>query len=226
MINRRVILNFHGLGDIPKNIDNSERPYWISIDKFEKIIDHVMLRKRLGHDIKITFDDGNHSDISIAVPCLRDRGLTAKFFLLTGRIESKGYLSKEDIKLLIDNDMEVGLHWRDHLDWRNLATDALNVQIPKAQIELSCLTGYSVRDLSIPFGAYNRRVMSFLSRMNFQTIFTSDGGFARQGAQVQPRFTIQADTEMDEIIRLLDGETNIRESLNRKFKYFVKRYVV
>lgn len=226
MINRRVILNFHGLGNMPEGIDNSEKPYWISIKKFESIVDHVVLRKRSGHDIKITFDDGNYSDIEFAVPCLRERGLTATFFLLTGRLESKNYISKEDIKFLVNHGMGVGLHGRNHLDWRKLDVELLDIEIPKAQRELSGLAGYPIRDVSIPFGAYNRRVMSYLSRIDFENIFTSDGGAARRGAQVQSRFTIREDTEMDEILRLLDGVITIRESVNRKLRCFVKRYVV
>lgn len=226
MTDRRAVLNFHGLGKIPDHVELDERPYWVPVPQFEQILDEVALRRAQGQDVEITFDDGNWTDLEIATPCLRDRRLTAAFFVLAGRLERDGYLTVTDICTLLDMGMKIGLHGRDHVDWRRLDAKGLDVEIPQARSLLSDITRKPVSTVSIPFGAYNRRVMSFLTRMDFDTIFTSDGGLARQGAQVQPRLTIRADTEMDDIRNLLDGAIRTRESMRRGVKCFLKRYII
>lgn len=226
MADRRPVLNFHGLGKIPDHVEFDERPYWVSVSGFEQILDEVAICRAGGQDVKITFDDGNRTDLEVAAPYLRDRGLTATFFVLTGRLERDEYLTAADIRSLLDMGMNIGLHGRDHVDWRRLDADGLKEEIPKARMLLSDITRKPVNTVSIPFGAYNRRVMSFLARMNFDTIFTSDGGLARQGAQVQPRLTIREDTQMDDIRNLLDGAIRTRESLRCGMKRLLKRYLI
>lgn len=226
MYDRKTVLNFHGLGAIPDYVGFDERPYWVPVPKFEEILDEVAIRRAWGQDVEITFDDGNRTDLKIAAPYLCDRKLTAAFFVLTGRLEREGYLTVRDICALLDMGMDIGLHGRDHVDWRRLDAEALKVEIPQARMVLSDIMRKPVSMVSIPFGAYNRRVMSLLARMDFDTIFTSDGGRARQGAQVQPRLTIRADTDVDNIRNLLDGAIRTRESIRRGVKRFLKRYVI
>jgi len=141
-------------------------------------------------------------------------------------LDMKGYLAAPDIRTLLASGMRIGLHGRDHVDWRYLNNQRLAAEIPQAREVLSDITEMPVRTVSIPFGAYNRRVMSFLARMNFDTIFTSDGGAARQGTQVQPRLTIRTDTDMEDIRSLLDGVISPRERMQRGVKRFLKRYVI
>jgi len=226
MANRNAILNFHGLGGIPDYAVFDERPYWISVPRFEEILDEITICRASGQTVEITFDDGNRTDLDIAVPYLRDRGLTATFFVLTGRLERDGYLAAVDIRSLLDMGMSVGLHGYHHVDWRRLDAAGLHEEIPQARVVLSEIMRKHVGTVSVPFGAYNRRVMSFLSRMDFDTIFTSDGGLARQGARVRPRVTIRTDTDMDDIRKLLAGAVSTRESLQRGVKSFLKRYVI
>src|SRR6056297_735130 len=123
MVDRIPVLNFHGLGRIPDHVEADERPYWISVTSFEQILDEVIIRRAWGQDVRITFDDGNRTDLEIAAPYLRDRALTATFFVLTGRLKKDGYLMPLDLHSLLDMGMNIGLHGRDHVDWRLLEAD-------------------------------------------------------------------------------------------------------
>ena len=77
-----------------------EADYWIGVDRFLDVLDRIS-----GHPDRerlfITFDDGNISDLAIAVPELQRRGLRAEFFVLTGRIGQPGSLDADDIRALI-----------------------------------------------------------------------------------------------------------------------------
>jgi peptidoglycan/xylan/chitin deacetylase (PgdA/CDA1 family) len=89
---QELILNFHGLGEPPDTIGAAERDVWVPMQWLEAILDAA---PREG--VVLTFDDGNVSDVQAVLPALTDRKLAARFFPLTGRIGTAGYLSAEDI---------------------------------------------------------------------------------------------------------------------------------
>ena len=117
----RFVLNFHGLGSVPNTV--ARRAAVVVRDG------SVRLSTRLGHvltqstdlRIEITFDDGNASDTEVALPLLRDRDLTASFFVCAGRIGEDGYLDAAAIRELAAAGMGIGSHGWSHVDWR--ATD-------------------------------------------------------------------------------------------------------
>ena len=74
-----LILNFHGIGGASREFEQGEQPYWLEVDAFTKILDVVA---QAPSQVMITFDDGNASDVLIAAPELRKRGLKAHFFVL------------------------------------------------------------------------------------------------------------------------------------------------
>ena len=87
-----LILNFHGLGEPPRWVTDGEREVWVPVDWLEAIIDAP-----LSDGVRLTFDDGNASDVHQALPVLTERGIAGQFFPLTGRIGHAGYLGAEDI---------------------------------------------------------------------------------------------------------------------------------
>ena len=51
------IVNFHGIGMPPRELEPGEAGVWIGIDRFEEMLDTIEAGKR-GGDVAITFDDG------------------------------------------------------------------------------------------------------------------------------------------------------------------------
>ena len=81
-----TILTFHAVGVPTSDTDPAEYPYWVQPDVFRETLEVLVGRR----DVRLTFDDGNISDASIALPALLERGLTADFFVLAGRLGDKG----------------------------------------------------------------------------------------------------------------------------------------
>ena len=50
--------------------------------------------------MRLSFDDGNSSDVEIALPALRERGLPRRFFVVAGRLDRPGSLSRDDVREL------------------------------------------------------------------------------------------------------------------------------
>ena len=206
MPQRELILNFHGIGVPHRGVDPEERKVWMSRENFTTWLDHINTsRKVQPTPISITFDDGNASDVKIALPELCKRSLTATFFLCAGRLQSEEYLDRAAVRELLDAGMEVGSHGMHHRDWRTLDARALEEEIGTARRMLEDTCGRGIAAVATPFGSYNRRVLKQLRAEGFARVYTSDRGLARQHAWLKPRNTLGASSTQDDLARLLVG---------------------
>jgi peptidoglycan/xylan/chitin deacetylase (PgdA/CDA1 family) len=185
---RELILNFHGLGMPHSGVGADEEPFWLSRRTFVAMIDRIaFMGEDAGAPTSITFDDGNASDATIALPELVKRGLTATFFVCADRIGLPHYLDRSAIDDLLQAGMAIGSHGMRHCDWRKLDDGALDEEISGARARLADVCGKPVQMASIPFGSYDRRVLARLRREDLDCVHTSDGGLARSGAWLKPR---------------------------------------
>ena len=93
---RELILNFHGLGTPHSGVGADEEPFWLPRRTFVAMIDRIaFMGEDAGAPTSITFDDGNASDATIALPELVKRGLTATFFVCADRIGMPHYLDRQ-----------------------------------------------------------------------------------------------------------------------------------
>src|SRR5690349_5004764 len=87
---------FHGIGRPARLLEPGEDAYWISADTYHRILDSIAPRS----DVRLSFDDGNISDVEIGLPGLLERGLTATFFPLVGRLDQPGSLGHDHVREL------------------------------------------------------------------------------------------------------------------------------
>ncbi|MET8000780.1 polysaccharide deacetylase family protein [Nonomuraea glycinis] len=194
-------LTVHGIGEAARGLDPGEDGTWVSVAQFERVMDAVAGRP----DVRITFDDGNASDVEIALPRLVERGLRAEFFVLAGLLGEPGRLDSTGVRELLRAGMRVGSHGWAHRDWRTLDAAQAAEELSAAHHLLGQLIGEPVSRVAIPFGSYDRRVLSRLRRAGVTRAYTSDGGRARPDAWLQPRNSLKRDLDSGWIIRVLAG---------------------
>jgi peptidoglycan/xylan/chitin deacetylase (PgdA/CDA1 family) len=182
---QELILTFHGLGEPPDTITDSERTVWVALEWLEAILDALP-----GTGVTLAFDDGNASDLRLALPALAERGITARFFPLTGRIDTPGYLSASDILELARAGMRIGSHGCDHRAWRTLTDSELHEELTVSKRTLAEIVGADVEEAACPFGSYDRRVLRALRDAGYRAAFTSDGGTGKAGSWPTPRTTV------------------------------------
>jgi peptidoglycan/xylan/chitin deacetylase (PgdA/CDA1 family) len=194
-----VNVTVHGIGSRPtRPLEDGEDKVWISVDQFEGLLDAAIERP----DVTVTFDDGNRSDLEIGLPKLQERGLTGRFYVLAGLLGEPGRLDASDVRELHDAGMFIGSHGWAHRDWRTLdwgPAGAVEVEeeMVQARKHLERLTGSDVSEVAVPFGSYDRHVVRTLRRTGVTRVYTSDGGWARNGAWLQARTSIRADDGPD-----------------------------
>ena len=221
-----MILNFHGIGEprqAARSLGQGEADYWISVDTFRVIMDRIAEAISSGQSVGITFDDGNRSDIEVGLPVLLERGLTASFFVLAGRLGSPGSLDSEEVQTLAAAGMTIGSHGHDHVDWRRLDHAGTVAEFMTARQRLEAIVGAPVDQAAIPFGAYDRRVLTALRRHGYRCVFTSDGGRAGAG-WLRARTTVRRDMKVATIDRILSGRESVGHRGRRKLGQLKKRF--
>jgi peptidoglycan/xylan/chitin deacetylase (PgdA/CDA1 family) len=214
------VLMFHGVGEAGHPFEPLEETYWIGWEQFDAILD--LCADLPPERCWWTFDDGNISDLE-AARRMRARGLGGSFFVLMGRIGTPGYLTRDGVRELRDLGMEVGLHGRDHVDWRRTDDRTLRSEIDDAREELAELLGEPVETVAIPYGLYDRRVWGHLQRSSFRRIYTSDRGRARPGDRFVRREAVMRWHHRPEIEAILADRASPLAKMRRAVMPRLKR---
>lgn len=215
-----IYLNFHGLGTPPARVASEEIIYWLEAERFFTILKLIDDLRPDQQRICITFDDGNKSDIKVALPILKDFNRTAWFFPSSEFLGEPDYLTANDLILLRDAGMEIGSHGTAHARWTDLSDAQLNCELKRSIKTLATVLGINITAVAVPFGAYDRRVLRILKHFCLSTVFTSDQGWAKPNAWLKPRTTIRADTTLEFIERLCTGRLSQRQRL----RFFLRRW--
>jgi peptidoglycan/xylan/chitin deacetylase (PgdA/CDA1 family) len=188
---------FHGIGTPRRELEPGEGRYWVAVDAFHAMLDVIAATP----GVRITFDDGNASDLEIALDGLRQRGLSASFFVLAGRLGSRGSLDADGLRQLVRGGMTVGTHGMDHRRWPGLSLHDRERELVEARATIADVVGMPVNEAAVPFGAYDRRLLAELRRLGYAKVHTSDGTIAQSDAWLQPRVSVTA-TDTAETVRM------------------------
>jgi peptidoglycan/xylan/chitin deacetylase (PgdA/CDA1 family) len=219
-----VNVTVHGIGRPARPLDEDEDGIWISVEQFEGLLDAAVGRP----DVTVTFDDGNLSDLEIGLPRLQERGLRGRFFVPAGLLGEPGRLDASGVRELHGAGMVVGSHGWAHRDWRALdwgpsGAAEVEEEIMRARRVLGQLTGSEVSEVAVPFGSYDRHVLSTLRRAGVKRVYTSDGGWARTRAWVQARTSIRADDGPDWPQRVMVERPRLGERARARVVGLAKR---
>jgi peptidoglycan/xylan/chitin deacetylase (PgdA/CDA1 family) len=211
----------HGIGPPRRNLTRDEERYWLSEPEFEEILSFAS-----EHDaVRLTFDDGNASDVDIALPALLRSGLTAAFFPVAGNLGRPGYVRANDLRALAAASMTVGSHGMRHRPWKkSLSVSELHEELADARELIADAAGAAVNAAACPFGWYDRRTVAHLRALGYRRVFTSDGGPAHLDSWLQPRNAVLAGQAAAELQRALGARTRPTSRLGRLAKRTAKRW--
>jgi peptidoglycan/xylan/chitin deacetylase (PgdA/CDA1 family) len=188
-----VNICFHGIGTPARELEPGEARYWVTEKAYLDVLDEVAG----WGPVRVSFDDGNASDVEQGLPALVERGLTATFFVLAGRLDGRGSLGRDDIRALLDAGMSVGTHGMHHVPWRGLPAAERDTELVTARDRIAEVIGRPVTEAACPLGRYDRRLLADLRRLGYARVHTSDRMTAKAAAVVQPRFSIRADDTVE-----------------------------
>lgn len=205
-----VHLCFHGIGVCTREREPGEAGYWVARDQFLRMLDEVTLHP----GVTLSFDDGNRSDVDVALEQLQERSLTATFFPLAGRLDDPASLGAADLHVLRDAGMKIGSHGWHHLPWRRLGTADAHREFVESRVVLEEASGTPITAVALPLGQYDRRTLQGLRREGYRTVYTSDRHPARERAWLSARYSVGAQDTVASVRRILARRTGLGEARN------------
>jgi len=123
----------------------------------------------------LTFDDGGSTCSSVIAELLEKRGWRGHFFVTTGRIGQRGFVSEADVRDLHKRGHVIGSHSDSHpTRMAALAQAQMDAEWRESLARLSGIIGKSVRVASVPGGYYSREVGVSAAAAGIQVLFTSE----------------------------------------------------
>jgi peptidoglycan/xylan/chitin deacetylase (PgdA/CDA1 family) len=214
-------LCFHGIGTPGRQLEPGEDSCWVGTEQFQALLETIAKYPW----VDITFDDGNKSDVAIAMPNLLRLNLSATFFPIAARLDQPGSLTSADVRSLVRAGMTVGSHGMRHRSWPSVSGQELKEELRDAAVAIADAAGEPVKHVACPFGAYDRRVLSAVRRHGFSRLYTVDGGSARRDAWLQSRYSVRSSDTPESIERNAQSPRgDVLPAAIRKTKSAVKRW--
>ena len=114
----------------------------------------------------LSFDDGMVADRRL-VKLMNDYGLKGTFHLNSNRLDTKGYLTKGEIKNLFTGH-EVSVHSANHPGLTGMSKIDILYEVVEDRKELEKLTGHTVRGMAYPFGSYDDLVVEAINGIGIE----------------------------------------------------------
>ncbi len=223
MANRVVpILMYHGIHDTPDDEGRFDPVYSISRRQFEEQLRWlqengyrtVTCAGLAGIEpddkaVVITFDDGDRSNYTVSLDCLRDRGMTAEYFITTDWIGSEHYMNPEQLRTLDRAGMSVQSHGKSHRYLSDLSDEELEEELRGSKQTLEGILGKPVEGLALPGGRGNGAVTRQAQEAGYRYLCTSRLGL-NSLAELKPyalkRIAVTRQMELVLFQRLVRGD--------------------
>ena len=191
-----------------------------------------------GRHVLLTFDDGGRSAVHIG-DALSSRGWKGHFFITTGLLGNRTFLTTGDVRRLRSQGHLIGSHSHSHPSiYRELDLGRMVVEWRQSCDILAQLLGEPCLTASVPGGEISPAVLRSADFAGVRYLFTSEPWLEPRvvgGCWVLGRFFAKASTGADEIGRLaaFHGWTNrlmvrrlkalARRSVPPLYRWYVKR---
>jgi peptidoglycan/xylan/chitin deacetylase (PgdA/CDA1 family) len=155
---------YHDVEPVAPRADGGPGRFTVSTASFDLMLDTIsaagmdacsLTRARSageGHPVAITFDDGTSGQFDHAVPSLRERGMTATFFVVTDWVGRPGFMTWEQLRQLKDWGMSVQSHTKSHPHLSTLDEVALRTELAESRRVLDERLDQETLEIALPGG--------------------------------------------------------------------------
>lgn len=184
------VLMYHGLHAGATDAGRFDAVYSVAPQTFAAQLDwlceHGFRSTRLGNDlgdtgkpVVISFDDGDISNVTAALPLLHERGMVAEFFVTSDFIGQPGMLTVEDVRTLARAGMGVQSHGRSHRFLEDLDNEAMYAELRDSKARLEAASGSPVTGIAFPGGRGGGRERDTALALGYRYVLGSVPGCNR-----------------------------------------------
>ncbi|HEY5851490.1 MAG TPA: polysaccharide deacetylase family protein [Lysobacter sp.] len=214
---RLPILMYHGLHATADSRGRFDPVYSVEPDRFARQLDWIQAQRyrcilldeamqlRGDRALVISFDDGDISNVEVALPLLLERGMKAEFYITTGFIGATGMLSADEVRQLAAAGMGIGSHGCSHAFLEDLDTTALMSELDDSRSRLQALSRRPVDAIALPGGRGGERELQAAHSLGYRHLLGSVPGpnHRVRGDRCLQRLAITRNLGMDDFAALV-----------------------
>ncbi len=181
------ILMYHGLHSDPNSPGRYDSVYSVHPDEFARQLDWLLehgydttlldrVEQATSRKVVISFDDGDISNLEVALPLLRERGMCAEILITSGFLGQQGMLAATDVRTLADAGMGIGSHGRSHAFLDDLDDARLVAELLDSRQRLRELSGQCVDAIALPGGRGGARERRIALELGYRYLLGSRPG--------------------------------------------------
>jgi len=110
--------------------------------------------------ISLTFDDGYDNEYTQALPLLQKYGFNSTQFIITGLINTPGYMTAAQVKNFSNAGSEMASHTVTHNNMLTETKAQYDKELSQSKTKLQTWIGKPVTDLAFPNGLYNQAIVN------------------------------------------------------------------
>ena len=156
--------------------------------------------------LRLSFDDGGVSSISVIAPTLEKYGFKGYFFVATSYLNTNGFLTDNQVIELEDRGHVIGSHSHSHRQMMSsLSDEELFADWKKSLDYLSKLLKHSISIASLPNGYSSSAMLDVLKELGIKEVYTSsptDVVKQRNCQQLYGRFGIKDGMDDNAVLRI------------------------
>lgn len=208
--------------------ENGYQP--VTLDTLSQIIcKNELQRSMYRRPIAITFDDGWADNFEFAFPILKSFQFRATFFVITGQINSSGYMTLEQLLEMQEHKMQIGSHTHSHTPLELLSNLEIQLELTRSKDFLERHLGKQVRFISYPHGSYNDTVLEAAKDAGYLGSGTSNFGYAGFASKMYelPRVVIRKKHDLAQFARFCQARrlTLLKGEMIGKSKALIKNTI-
>lgn len=153
--------------------------------------------------VELTFDDGHFTNHTLAYPLLMKYGYKACFFVTTGWLNGKSYMTDGMLRELADSGMLIGTHGASHRFLTDLTDDEVSRELDTSKKYIEDKLGCPVKTFSAPGGRIDERVARIAVKAGYTDIYISDNspGFSVEGVDINGRIAVKRNYDLNQFKR-------------------------
>jgi peptidoglycan/xylan/chitin deacetylase (PgdA/CDA1 family) len=155
--------------------------------------------------VVISFDDGDVSNFTVALPMLVERGMTAECFITSDFIGEPGMLTMHDVHMLAEAGIGVQSHGRSHRFLEDLDSESVFAELRDSKARLEAASGQPVTALAFPGGRGGGRERDIALGLGYRHVLGSVPGpnRNRRAHECYERIAITRDLSLDDFAALV-----------------------
>jgi len=183
-------------------------------------------QNKLNQDVSwvLTFDDSFSSDYEIALPLLKEKGLSAIFFIVPSYIGKTNYLTWEQVRVLSENGMKIGSHSYNHIDMLAISRKKRLSELSESRKIIEDNISKRIKLFSFPYGRYDNDVINDVFQTGYEYCFISKPDYYTFSDKIIPRISINGQMTYQGINKIINNceKNNVSGQLTYKIKDFAK----